>query len=118
MPEVVVTSRFNDALRALKNRGTEETMKFAAPLAELKPEIWDIFEMDDVVREYARNAGMPADTLRKEKGPGGVDDLRGARAKAMAEQRAVEQAEQLSGAAANLGKSPEWLQQQARHQVA
>lgn len=118
MPEVAVTSRFNDALRALKNRGTEETMKFAAPLAELKPDIWDIFDMDDVVREYARNAGMPPDTIRKEKGPNSVQDIRGERAKVMQQERATQQAEQLSKAGANLGKSPEWLQQQARHQVA
>ncbi len=118
MPEVAVTSRFNDALRALKNRGTEETMKFAAPLAELKPDIWDIFDMDDVVREYARNAGMPPDTIRKEKGPNSVEGIRGARAQAMQQERQIQQAEQLSGAAANLGKAPEWLQKQAQHQVA
>ncbi len=117
-PEVVVTSRFNDALRALKNRGTEETMKFAAPLAELKPEIWDNFDMDDVVREYARNAGMPPDTLRKEKGPNSVEGIRGARAQAQQQQRAVEQTEQMSKAGANLGKAPDWLQDQVQHQVA
>lgn len=114
-PEVIVTSRFNDALRALKNRGTEETMKFAAPLAEVKPEIWDVFDIDDVVAEYARNAGMPPDNLRKAKGPNSVEAIRNARAKQMQEQQQVEQANQLSEAAGKLGKAPAWLQQQVQH---
>lgn len=118
MPEVVVTSRFNDALRALKNRGTEETMKFAAPLAELKPEIWDNFDLDATVRNYARNAGMAPDDLSKEKGPNSMQAVRAARAKAMQEQRTAQMAEQVSKTGANLGKSPEWLQQQVQHQVA
>jgi hypothetical protein len=117
-PEVIVTSRFNDALRALKNRGTEETMKFAAPLAEIKQDIWDNFDMDDVVREYARNAGMPPDSLRKEKGPNSIADIRGQRAKIMQEQRQMQQAQQASDAAGKLGKAPPWLQEQVQHQVA
>jgi len=117
-PEVIVTSRFNDALRALKNRGTEETMKFAAPLAEIKQDIWDIFDMDDVVREYARNAGMPPDALRKEKGPNSVEAIRGQRAKIMQEQRTMQMAQQASDAAGKLGKAPPWLQEQVQHQVA
>lgn len=116
-PEIVVTSRFNDTLRALKNRGVEETFKFVAPLAEGKPELWDVFDMDDSIREYARNAGMPADNLRKLKGPGSVSDIRSQRAKLMQQQRAAQIAEQLGKAAKNLGGSPDWMQNQVKDSV-
>ena len=112
MPEVVVTSRFNDALRALKNRGAEETVKFVAPLAEQKPELWDVFDMDDVVRKYAQNAGMAADNLRKTKGKNSVEDVRAQRAQMMAAQRQAQMAEQLSKAGKNLGGAPQPIQDQ------
>lgn len=114
-PEVIVTSRFNDALRALKNRGTEETMKFAAPLAEIKPEIWDVFDMDDTVLDYARNAGMTPTNLRKKKGQDGYEVIRQQRAKAMQEQRQMAMAQQGADAAGKLGKAPPWLQEQVQH---
>lgn len=113
-PEVMATSRFNDALRALKNRGTEETFKFVLPMAETKPEVWDVFDMDKTVREYARNAGMPADALRKETGKNSVAAVRQARAQAMQQQRAAQMAEQMSKAGKNLGGAPDWMQDQVK----
>jgi hypothetical protein len=107
MPEVVVTSRFNDALRALKNRGAEETFKFVMPIAEGKPEVWDVFNMDSAIRNYARNAGMAPDDLNKEKD---VAALRQQRAQIMAQQRAAQQAETLGKAAKGLGGAPQFMQ--------
>jgi len=116
-PEVTVTSRFNDALRALKNRGTEETFKFVAPMAEQKPELWDVFDMDVTVREYARNAGMAPDSLRKVTGKGSVAALRAARAQVQQQQRALAAAEQMGKAGKALGGSPEWMQDQVKDAV-
>lgn len=114
MPDVVVTSRFNDALRALKNRGAEETFKFIAPLAENKPELWDYFNWDKTIPGYARNAGMAPDDLLPLTGQNSVASLRAARAQAMAQQRAMQSAEQLSKAGKNLGGSPEFVQNAAK----
>lgn len=116
-PEIVVTSRFNDALRALKNRGTEETMKFIMPQAEQKPEVLDIFDMDKVNTEYARNAGMPPDSFRKIKGQGSVQEIRQQRAKAMQEQRGAQMAEQLGKAGKSLGGAPQFMQDAAKQQM-
>ena len=116
-PEIVVTSRFNDALRALKNRGAEETFKFVAPLAEQKPELWDVFDMDDTIREYARNAGMAPDNLRKLSGPNSVAALRAQRAKIAQQQRGAEMAETLGKAGKGLGGSPEFMQDLVKQQV-
>ena len=112
-PEVVVTSRFNDALRALKNRGAEETFKFVTPLAETKPELWDIFDMDDTVRSYAQNAGMAPDNFRKVKGPNSVQAIRAQRMQIQQQARAAALAEQASKAGKNLAQSPQWMQDNA-----
>lgn len=117
MPQVVITSRISDALKALKNRGTEETFQFLAPMIEQKPELLDVFDMDAVVREYAQNTGMPPDLIRPLKGPGSVEALRTQRAKVQAQMRAAQLAEQTSKAAKNLGGAPGFMQDAAEEQM-
>lgn len=114
MPEVVVTSRISDAMKALKNRGIEETVQFVAPIAKEKPELWDVFTLDDLVTTYAQDAGVPADLIRPKKGKDSVEQMRAARAKIQAEQRQAQMAEQLGKAGAGLGKSPEFIQDAAK----
>jgi hypothetical protein len=108
-PEIVVTSRFNDALRALKNRGIEETMQFILPVAPLKPEIMDVVDFDETLRTYARNSGGVS--LRGDKL---VKQIRAARAEAMAQERAAAMAQHVSAATANLAKSPGFVQDAAQ----
>lgn len=117
VPEVVVTSRFNDALRALKNRGAEETFRFLLPMAEIKPEVFDLFDMDKTVRGYARNSGMAADDLRREKGKDSVQQIRAARQAQVAAQQQAALAEQLSATTKNLGGSPPFVQDAAKQQM-
>ncbi len=119
MPEVVVTSRFNDALRALKNRGTEETFKFVMPLATEagKTEVWDIFDLDKTVRDYAQNAGMTPDAMRKATGQNSVAAIREQRAKMMAAQRQAEMTEQLASAGGKLGKAPGFVQDAVKERM-
>lgn len=102
MPEVVATSRFNDALRALKNRGAEQFLQFLMPQLEFKPENADIADWDRLNREYAQNAGGAPDIILPQQQ---VDKIRAARAKMMAEQRQAQLAEQVSGAAKNLASA-------------
>lgn len=111
MPQIVITSRISDALKALKNRGTEETFQFILPIAENKPELLDVFEMDDVVREYALNSGMSPDLLRSKKDMG---KLRMARAQKIQQAQAAQAAESLGKAGAGLGKSPKFVQDAAQ----
>lgn len=109
-PKINVTSRIADALKALKNRGTEETIQFLTPLLEVMPEILDNFDTDILAKDYGRNTGLPPDAIRSDKD---VAKLRAARAKLQAQQRNAALAEQLSTTGKNLGASPEWLQRQA-----
>ena len=114
MPEIVVTSRFNDALRALKNRGVEETFKFVLPLSESKPEVMDVFDLDDTIMGYARNTGMAPDNLRKMKD---IAAIRQQRAQAMAQQRAAQQAETLGKAGKALGGAPGFIQDKVKESM-
>jgi hypothetical protein len=116
MPEIIATSRFNDALRALKNRGVEETFAFVGQIAEQKPELWDNFDMDESVVGYGRNTGMAPDNIRPKKGPNSVEAIRTQRAKIQQAQRAAQMAEQVSKAGKNLGGAPDWMQEQAQDQ--
>ena len=108
-PEVVCTSRFNDALRALKNRGSEETFRFILPFMQFKPELLDVFNLDKVIRSYSSNSGMAPDDMAM---PKDVMKVRAERAKMMQAQRQAEMAQQLSQTAANVGKAPQAMQDQ------
>jgi hypothetical protein len=112
MPQVVVTSRISDAMKALKNRGTEETVQFVLPIVQQaqKPELLDVFDFDKIVKDYAMNTGMPPDSFRPEKGENSVAALRAQRAKIMQQQRQAALAEQVAKGAKNLAQSPQWMQ--------
>lgn len=114
MPQVQVSNRLTDGLRALKNRATEETFQFLMPQVQNgKPEVLDIFYMDKVNSDYALNSGMPPDQLRPKKGANGYDNIRAQRAQMMSQQRAAALAEQGSKAGKNLAQSPDWMQSAA-----
>ncbi len=114
MPEVVVTSRFNDALRALKNRGAEQSMAFLLPQLEIKPENADVFDWDKMNREYAMNAGIAPDSLSTAKQ---MKQVRQARAQMMQAQRQAELANSLADTAQKVGGAPDWAQSQLKQQV-
>jgi hypothetical protein len=111
MPQVVITSRISDALKALKNRGTEETFRFLEPMLETQPEIMDNFDTDKLAKDYAENTGMPADGLRSVKN---VAKIRQARAQVQAQQRQVALAQQMAAAGKDLGSAPQWMQSGAQ----
>lgn len=119
MPEIVVTSRISDSLKALKNTGIHQTMEFVLPISEQHPELrlLDNFKIDDLVVEEARNNGISAELIRPKKGADSVATLRGqAKAKNDAAQAAA-MAETLGKAGKGLGGSPAWLQDQAKEAV-
>jgi len=119
LPKVVVTSRFNDALRALGNRGIDEWSAWALKIQEANPQagILDLVDMDDTGRTYARNAGVAPDLIRKTKGPNSVESIRAARAQVLAQQRQAQLAEQLGKAGRGLGGSPQFMQEAVKDQM-
>jgi hypothetical protein len=69
-------------------------------VAKLKPEIWDKFNLDQMVDEVATRLGVPATCINSDEV---VAQIRAERQKAMAAQQQVAMIEQASKAAKNLG---------------
>jgi hypothetical protein len=72
-------------------QGTIQALNLTLQYAEIKPEILDLYDWDEIIKHIAINQGMPARLLRDERV---VEEIRGARAEAMEEQKrmAMEQA--------------------------
>ncbi len=114
LPEVVVTSRFNDALKALKNRAYQGLSAFLLPLSEKIPSILDPYDWDKVSKDYGDNEGVAPDSKRPEKGDKSVMAIRQARLKMQQQAQAAQMAESIGKAGAGLGKSPQFVQDKAK----
>jgi soluble lytic murein transglycosylase-like protein len=108
MPEIAITSRISLALKALQNQGMVNTLSVIQPLAQERPDILDNIDMDTMVRELARNYGVPPDLLLPIKQ---VQATRRARAQQMAAQQALEMAQGAAKAGKDLEKSPSELKE-------
>jgi hypothetical protein len=109
LPEITYTSRLALALKALQNKATTDWMQFVSELATNmnKPELLDNWDLDSMLRTGAINQGMSS---RWERPMRQVVQIRQARAKQVAQERAMQMAEQASKSAKNLGGAPAALQ--------
>ena len=119
MPDVVVTSRFSDAMKALKNRAAEELMQFLMPQVEQfqRPDLLDPFDLDKINTAYGLNAGLEPDCIRQEKGAKGYLAIRQQRQQKIAAAQAAQMAAELGKAGAGLGRSPQFLQDAAKENI-
>lgn len=119
MPDVVVTSRFSDAMKALKNRSAEELMQFLMPQVEQlqRPDLLDPFDLDKLNTKYGLNTGIDPDVIRDEKGADGYGQIRAQRKAQQQAAQSAQIAEQLGKAGAGLGKSPPELQELAMNNL-
>lgn len=83
--EIVYDSPANRLQRAEELVGIQRTMELLTPFANIKPEIFDIFDDDELARLTAEVSGVPAVVLRSKEA---VDTLR----KAREDQQSLEQA--------------------------
>lgn len=115
MPDVVATSRFSDAMKALKNRAAEEFIQFIMPQVEQlqRPDLLDPFDLDKLNTRYGLNTGIDPDIVRDDKGANGYLAIRQKRAAQVQAQQGAEQAKLLGQAGAGLEKSPQFLKDQA-----
>jgi Bacteriophage head to tail connecting protein len=97
-PNVVYASRIALAIKNLENASLMAMFEMWSPVAELKPEIFDNANWDEMFRDSVRNAGLPARWLVE---MDHVAEIRKQRAKQMEEQKKMMQ----QGAAADaIGK--------------
>ena len=113
-PKINIKSRVTLAMNEVKNVGTEKTLTLLQPLAQMRPDIMDNFNFDNLVRMTGRNFGMPEGSFRSMKE---VIDLRNQRAQMIAKENALKNAETAATAAGKLGKAPQQLQDAASNQL-
>lgn len=102
-PEVTYTSRIALAIKALQNSAFARSLEMFAPVASFRPDIFDSLDLDRILRDTARNDGMPAEWLLPEDQ---VVAIRQQRAEAEAAAAQQQQAMVAADAAAKLGKVP------------
>lgn len=85
-PEVTPTSKLAMAIKAAENQAFGQLMGIMSPLAEMRPDLLDNYDLDKVVRGIGLNLGVPEDWQRD---IADVEELRGARAEAAAQEQAV-----------------------------
>ena len=105
-PDIVITSRISLALKAIQNQGIESTLQTVMPLMENRPEVADNFDWDVLVRDLARNNGIPPDVIREKLS---MARIRAERAKIQKQQQALQMAQAAAKAGQGLEKSPERL---------
>ncbi len=109
MPEIAITSRISLALKALQNTSIVNTLQVLEPLAELRPDILDNYDLDAMCRDLARNYGVPVDMLRPMKA---MQQMRAQRAAQQQAAQAIELAQGAAKVGADVGKSPPEMQRQ------
>jgi len=98
-PDVSYNSRIALAVKQLENMAFIRSSEMLLPYANIKPEMLDNFDFDEITRDMARNDGLPARWLMDEEM---VAQMRADRAQAA---QAQMQAEQLERTASALGKA-------------
>jgi hypothetical protein len=98
-PEIAYNSRIALAIKQLENSAAMRTFEQQVGLMQMRPDMLDNYDLDEITRDMARNEGLPARWLMEEEM---VAQQRAARAQA--QQQAME-AEQMERTAAALGKA-------------
>jgi hypothetical protein len=91
-PDITYSSQVALVVQAAQNVGFARTMEMFGPLLEARPEAMDNFRVDRIVRDGARNAGLPADWMEDEDE---VEATRMQRAEIIAQQQQQAQQQQL-----------------------
>lgn len=99
-PELSYSSRIALAIKALENNSFSRSMELTLPLVQVRPDILDNYDFDAIIRDGARNDGIPARWLVDKDDR---DKLRAARAQQQAQAAQVQQATAMAGAAAKAG---------------
>jgi hypothetical protein len=98
-PEVHYSSRIALAIRQLENAAFIRTSEMLLPYAQIRPDMLDNYDFDEISRDMARNDGLPARWL--------MDEEMVAQQRAQRAQQAQQamQAEQMEKTASALGKA-------------
>ena len=110
LPKITITSRISLGLKALQNQGSQNTLEMLLAIVKIAPQVLDNFDLDVFVRDYARNNGVPPDTLRQLQS---MQKLRLRRDQLNKQNIALQQSLTAAKAGQALEKSPEGLKSAA-----
>ena len=99
-PELSYSSRIALAIKSLENNSFRRSMETSLPLIQIRPDLLDNYDLDEIQRDSARNDGLPARWLKEIKVR---DDERAARAKQQQQMQQMQQAQMMADAAAKAG---------------
>jgi hypothetical protein len=102
-PAVLYKNKIMLAMQARQNGSLMEFMGLAQPMLAVYPDAVDALNLPIIVRETARNAGLPEAWIRTKKE---IEAMQAARAEAAAQQQQMAMAEAASGVAKNMGGAP------------
>lgn len=99
-PELSYSSRIALAIKNLENNAFQRAMEMQLPLIQIRPDILDNYNFDEITRDGARNDGLPSEWLKKVEDR---DKEREARAQQAAQMQKLAMAEQVASAAQKAG---------------
>lgn len=109
-PQVVYTSKVALAIKALENHAFVDFMGIIGPLVNIRPEVLDNFDLDKIAVDIGRNLSLPTSWQVDEKD---VAATRQARAQQQQQASAMQSAQGMAKAGADLGKAPKPMQDAA-----
>lgn len=112
-PSVTYKNKIMLAMQARENGVLMEFMNLIGPMMQVYPEAIDALNMPVIVRDSARNGGLPEDWIRSKKE---IEAMQAARAEAQAQAQQLALAEQAAGVAEKIGKTPPDVRQAAMNQ--
>lgn len=115
LPKFAYNSKLSLALRSLDNRAFVDFVNVMMPMAQVAPEMLDVINTDEAAQMVAENLGVPPRIMRTEDEVSVIRDQRALQQQAMMQAQILEQG---SKAAANLGKMPPEMREQAAEQLA
>lgn len=113
-PVMLYKNRIMLAMQARQNGSLMEFVQLVSPLMEAYPEAIDALNLPVIVRESARNSGLPEGWIRSVKD---IEAMSAARAEAQAQAQQLAAAEQSSKVMQNMGKAGPEMQQAMQNQI-
>lgn len=113
-PVMLYKNKIMLAMQARQNGSLMEFIQMASPLMEAYPEAIDALNLPVIVRESARNSGLPEGWIRSVKD---IAAMAAARAEAQAQQQQMAAAEQGSKVMANMGKAGPEIQNAMKNEI-
>lgn len=107
VPTIQYQGKLALAIKALETRSFSDFQQIMGSLAQMRPDILDVLDLDQVTIDIARNLGLPSAWIRK---PKDIQQIRQERAEAQRAQEQMMMAGEAAKAAGNMGKAPKGMQ--------